>query len=326
MTLDWSRLMPTAVAVSVTALLGGVFGAAQGNEDILLPLLGVLGILSLVAPFGVPVLWAWAFLRAKPHKIVLAGAALWLLAGLVVLPAEVIWSLTTHVVTGLVAALGMLSRRKPELILLLLVLVSLPLIFWTLEKEPIDEMFDQYKEQALDDRRELLKAGTRAGDNDPKLAQEEQFLDDALLLVRQMLPGSMVLVQMVQSGLTFSLIWVLVRALGLASAFRRFPSFGVWRLPFAVIWFLAAAVALMLVQPGLWPEAGVNLALVIVTLLAVQGASVQWQLSRVSFQLLPRLFFLVMASLLFMPLVLLGLADQWLDFRKLNEVESEGSS
>ncbi len=321
-----SRLIPTVVAVFVTALLGGVFAAVQGYEDILVPVLGVLGILSLLTPFVVPVVWAWALLMSRPCKLVLAGAALWLLTGLALMPTDVTWPLTTHVVTGLVAAMGLLGRWKPELILLLLVLVSLPLVFWTLETESLDEMFDEYKEQALQDRRDFLNAGTRSGDDDPTLAQEEQFLDDALLLVKQLLPGSMVLVQFIQSGLTFGLVWVLVRVLGLAAAFRRFPSFDRWRLPFAVIWLLAGAIALMIVQPGLWPEAGVNLALVVVSLLAVQGAAVQWRLSKASFPLLPRLFFMGLASVLFLPLVMLGLADQWLDFRKLNEVEPEGSA
>ncbi len=326
MTLVRSRLMPTAVAVMVTVLFGGVFATVQGHEDLMLPVLGILGMLSLLTPFVVPVVWAWALLTGRPHKIVLGGAVVWLFAGLVMMPADVTWPLTTHVVTGLVAALGLMVRWKPELIVLLLVLVSSPLVIWTLENESLDEMFDQYKEQALQDRREYLKAEARSGDDDPALAQEEQFLEDALLLVKQMMPGSMALVQLIQSGLTFGLIWVLVRVLGLAAAFRGIPPFGRWRLPFAVIWLLAGAVALMIVQPGFWPEAGVNLVLVVVSLLAVQGAAVQWRMSKVGFPLLPRMFFMVMAGLLFLPLVLLGLADQWLNFRKLNEVEPEDSA
>ncbi len=338
MSLVRSRLMPTVVAVLVTALLGGVFAAVQGNEDLMLPLLGLVGMLSLVTPFAVPVVWAWALLMGRPHKLVLAGAGLWLVAGLVMMPSDVTWPLATHVISGLVAALGLLSRWKPQLILMLLVLVSSPMVIWTLQNESLDEMFDQYKEQALADRREFLKAemgtgsntGTNSdsstGRNEPALAMEEQFLDDALQVAKQMMPGSMVLYLIVQSALTFSLIWVLVRVLGLAAAFRGILPFGRWRLPFAVIWLLAVAVALIIVQPGLWPEAGVNLALVVVVLLAVQGASVQWRLSKVSFPLLPRVFFMVMASMLFLPLVLLGLADQWLDFRKLNKVEPEGST
>jgi hypothetical protein len=53
------------------------------------------------------------------------------------------------------------------------------------------------------------------------------------------------------------------------------------------------------------------------TVLAVQGAALQWQMGSAGTPMLLRLFFLFMAGMLFLPLVLLGLADQWMDFRKL---------
>jgi len=205
------------------------------------------------------------------------------------------------------------------------------LVYGNLETESVDEMYSQMKEQALQDRREFLKAEANSTDQDsidqePKLVKEEQILDDAFLVVKQLLPGSMVLAQLIQSALTLGLMWILVKVLGYTAIAQRFLPFGRWRLPFAVVWLLAVAVALMIVQPGVWPAAGVNLAMVIVGLLAVQGASVQWRLSKAGFPMLSRLFFLIMAILLFLPLVMLGLADQWLDLRKLNKVEPEGSA
>ncbi len=318
--------LPAVVAVISTAVLGGLFSLVSVEGQAINPaLLGLFGLVSLLAPFLVPMLWAWALLFGRPHRLVLIGSGLWVFGGLVLMPPEVTWTLTTHVVTGLVAGLGLASRWKSGFILLLLALVSLPFVVWNLNQEPLDDLFEAIKEQNLETRRELLMAGSKPGTEPPALAMEEQMIDDLFRTVRQLTPGSVALGLYSQAALTFGCLWFLLRRLGLTMGMRGPSSFGRWRYPFWVIWVLAGSIGLMIVPLPWWPYAGANLALVVVVLLAVQGAAVQWRMSSTGIPLLLRLFFLFMAGMLFLPLVLLGLADQWLDFRKLDAEEPTGS-
>ena len=70
---------------------------------------------------------------------------------------------------------------------------------------------------------------------------------------------------------------------------------------------------------------GLNIALAVAIVLSIQGAAVQWELTGRNMGMLPRVVFLLVAGFLFLPLVGLGLADQWLDFRKLEASDEEDS-
>ncbi|MCP4292476.1 MAG: DUF2232 domain-containing protein [bacterium] len=318
-------LVPLAITVFLTALLGGLVTAVDGNEELLGPLMGLMVLVSLGIPFVVPVLWAWALLQSRPVTYVMAAGILWLVVGWIVLPASANWLLTTQVVTGMVVAWGLMSRWKPELIILIMVLISLPGVFRDLHTMPLEERFAEVKDEVLSSRRELLMEGTKEGDEPPSLEMDEKVFDDMLVVMDQMTPGSVFISQGIMSGLVFWLVWVMTRIVGLSHSFRPMNRFGHWRLPFGIIWVLAGSVGLMIVQPPIWPEAGVNVVLVVAGLLALQGAAVQWEMGKSAFPLLPRLVFMLVACLLFMPLVLLGLADQWADFRKLEIAESSDS-
>jgi len=157
----------------------------------------------------------------------------------------------------------------------------------------------------------------------PSLAVEEEALERMFGTIRKLVPGFIASGIIFQSALGFWLVWLLAGRLKLPYSLRGLPHFGHWRFPFALIWLLALGVVLMIVHRqfgGLagWPPVGINLALVMVGLAAVQGAAVQWRLSPRSIPLLVRIILLFMAGFLFLPLVFLGLADQWLDFRKLD--------
>lgn len=324
MTRGMPGILPLVLAVVITVLLGGLSSVTQGSESIVLPVLGVLFLAVLLTPYLVPLVWAWVLLKGQPPHWVLIGAAVWLATGLALLPTDVTWILTTHVVTGLVAGFGLMLRWKPGYILLLMAVVSLPVVLWTLQQMPMDEIFEAQKEQFLQARSELLMEGIKPGDEPPTLVQDEQIFDDLLKQVHQLIPGSVAVGLLAQAALTFGLVWILVRVMGLASALRGFPPYVRWRFPFAVVWILAVGVGLMIVPLPFWPAAGLNLVIVVCTVIAVQGAALQWHLSAGT-PLLLRLFLKFMAGVLFLPLVLLGLADQWMDFRKLDSVEPSGS-
>ncbi len=325
MTRYMSGTIPIVVAVVSTVLFGSLFSLAQGNENLVLPVLGILGLMSLLEPYWVPVVWTWALLKGHPHQWVLVGLVIWLATAVVMMPGEVTWPMTTHVVMGLVAGFGLMLRWKPWVILLLLAVISLPQALWFLDQVPLAEVFEDQKEQVLQARQELLLAGTKEGDEPPSLVQEEQMLDDLFETVHRLFPGAVALSLLLQAAVTFGLVWVLIRVLGLAPVLRGFPPFVRWRLPFLVVWVLAAAVGLMIIPLPWWPAAGSNLVMVVTAMLAVQGAALQWHMSATGVPMLLRLFFAFMAGMLFLPLVLLGLADQWMDFRKL-EIEGPADS
>jgi len=317
--------MPLILAVVITVLFGGLSSVVGGEENIVTPVLGILVLFLLLAPYVLPVLWAWVLLKGQLPMWVLAGAAIWLATGLAMMPNDVTWHLTTHVVTGLVAGFGLMLRWKPGLILLLLAVVSLPVGLWSLNQMPMEEIFEAQKEEGLQARRELLMAGARPGDEPPSMVQEEQLLDELFATVLRLTPSAVAVGLLAQAAVSFGLIWILVRVMGLAPVLRGFPPFARWRLPFAVVWVLAVAVGLLIVPLSFWPSAGLNLVMVVCAALAVQGAALQWHLSSAGTPMLLRLFFLFMAGMLFLPLVVLGLADQWMDFRKLEIEESDSS-
>jgi hypothetical protein len=320
-----SGYLPSVVAVVLTVLLGGLFSLVpEDGQSLNVAVLGVFGLLSLLVPFVVPLVWTWALLMGRPHRLVLFGSGLWLVTGLM-MPGAVMWSFTTHVVSGLMIGLGLMSRWKPGLILILLAMVSTPFAVWNLNQEPMDEWFEILKEQNLETRRELLMEGTKAGEDPPALVMEEQIIDDLFNTMRQLTPGILALGNLFQATLTFGFIWFVLRLQGLTAGMHGFSTFGRWRFPFAVIWALALAVGLLIVPLPWWPYAGANLAMVVVGLLAIQGAAVQWRMSAVGIPVLLRLFFLFIAGMLFLPLVILGIADQWLDIRKLDAEESNDS-
>jgi hypothetical protein len=325
MTRSMPGFLPLVIAVVITVLFGGVSSVVDGSDGVASPVWGILVLFLLLAPYVLPVLWAWVLLKGQSPLGALFGAAVWLATGLAFLPQDVTWHLTTHVVTGLVAGFGLILRWKPGLILLLLALVVLPIGIWSLNQMPMDEIFEAQKEEVLKTRHELLLEGTRAGEEPPSLEQEEQVLDDLFATVLRLTPSAVALGLLAQAAVSFGLVWILVRAMGLASVLRGFPPFVRWRMPFAVVWILAAAVALLIVPLPIWPAAGLNLVMVVCAALAVQGAALQWHMSSSGVPMLLRLFFLFLAGMLFMPLVLLGLADQWLDIRKLDIEESDPS-
>jgi hypothetical protein len=100
------------------------------------------------------------------------------------------------------------------------------------------------------------------------------------------------------------------------------PAFHEWRLPFYVVWILCAGVGLVVLRLGDLSQLGINLTLIAALLLSVQGLAVQINLGARFFAPWVRIVFWALAAVLFAPFVLagsavIGLADQWLDWRRL---------
>lgn len=323
-----SQLPPLAAALG-TLLLAVAMHLVDAAGEVALPLLGLVATAALLAPLGVPVLWSWALFQGRPLQLVGVVAAAGLGAVFFLFPGEVGAQLVSYALVGLTAAFGLLSRWHPGLVLAAMCGVMIPVIVATTDLEVLDEMFEQQKEETLQARREMLMAQQGEGAEPPALEVEKEALDRMFGTTRQLVPGFIAGGIMLQAALDFWLIWLLARWLKLAQALRGLPPFGYWRFPFALVWLLAGGVGLMIAPRYLgltdWPPLGANLVLLSVGLVALQGAAVQWRLSPSSMPLPARVVLLFMAGFLFLPLVVLGLADQWLDFRKLDADDNGGN-
>jgi len=118
-------------------------------------------------------------------------------------------------------------------------------------------------------------------------------------------------------------VWLIARRLVLIGPSNRWPPFTHWRLPFYLVWILVAGIGLMLTRQRVWADAGLNIVLVTGFLLSIQGVAVQaFVIARMMTAVFQVIFWTVM-GVFFSPLlvisgVLLGLADQWLDLRRLH--------
>ena len=316
-------LVPAVVAVLATVFIGAAMHVAQAAAEVALPFLGMLAAVAFLAPFGLPVLWSWALLKGRPLQLT-AGIAVIGLSGVFALfPGEIGGHLVSYAVVGLLAAFGLLSRWHPGLIVVAMCGVMIPIVLASTDMAMLDEMFAEQKEQTLQARREMLMAEQGEGAPTPTLAVEEEALEQMFGTMRKLVPGFIASGIIFQSALGYWLIVLLAGRLRLGFPVQGLPSFGRWRFPFALVWLLALGVGLMIAPRHLdglasWPPVGINLVLVVIGLTAVQGAAVQWCLSPRNIPWPVRVILLFMAGFLFLPLVFLGLADQWLDFRKLD--------
>lgn len=333
-------LLPPVVAFAVTLLLGVLMYGAQVAGEKVTPFLGLVTSIALVVPLGVPVLWSWALFRGRPWLWVVGLFVITLSGLLALFSGDIGLHLASYAAVGLLAAFGLLSRWHPGWVLILMWGAMIPMVLISADLAELDEMFAEQKELTLQARRQILMDQQGEGAIPPTLAVEEEALDRMFGLLRLLAPGLVASGMLFQAALSFWVIWLLVCKLGMAERLRGFPAFGQWRFPFALIWLLAAGVGLMIAPryidvPGyidvpVWSPListlalGPNLVLGMVGLAAVQGAAVQWHLSPVSMPLLARVILLFMAGFLFLPLVMLGLADQWLDLRKLDADDPQG--
>jgi len=101
-----------------------------------------------------------------------------------------------------------------------------------------------------------------------------------------------------------------------------------WRVPFATVWCLAIGLACLVAGQPIAVTIGANVATAAIVLLAVQGAAVLLAASERGFGRAARWLVLGLFVLTALPFVvvlaaLIGLADQWLDFRRLRLAGSD---
>ena len=269
-----------------------------------------------------PGLWsAAALVNSDWRRLGISAATTIAVAGLVSnwLIGAVLGSLT---LAGLVAAWATLHRWRvlPLLAVTMLALIpsmALPLAgvsFTEAVTEQVGIMHEWYVEQ--------LPADISASDRSAALAAFEDASKSYLALVDRFWPSLVMAWLASQTALFMGLGWNLARVVD-----RRVPRpvmtpLATWRAPFASVWVLIGGLMLSLAGGGLVALVGWNLVVVAATLLVCQGFGVQVWLVRRVMSPLGQTIYWVLGALFFSPVLigvgaLFGLADQWLDMRRL---------
>lgn len=315
-------VLPPIVAGLITALL--VWATARmpvGPEASAEAMAWVVPLL-LVFPFAVSGLWGWALLTGRPSRLVLAVAGGLLLVFLLWIPREIGWQAAVDIAAGLAAGLALGSRWRLDAGLGAVALCLAPLLIWSTLQMPIRQTLQEFQEPAL----ETLEETQWSNLDDEQKAQarerEQERLDEAVLFMERVFPGMMAVGAIGQSGLILLLVYWLARLSGRRPGLRRIGPFVEWRLPFYLVWCLVAGVGLLLTRQPYVATAGLNLAWVAGLVICVQGLSVQaFFTSRLLSGPMQVAFWLIMGFPLFPMLlassVVLGLADQWIDTRRL---------
>ena len=287
------------------------------SDAALTPLLALASLLSLAGVILIPGLWGAAVMAGRPWYLAPAALLLWLAVSVALFGGTLLWAKAILAAAGLAAGLVLLFRLRPARALLVVSLVLAPYLIWSVVQ--FLDSWPELSDQIMEMQRELLAGTAEADQVELALAAKEEQLAESLAVIRKLLPATLGLEIMGLAAMLLGLIWLEARILGLALSPLGVPAFGRWRFPFFLVWALVVGLGLVLVRQEPLVTAGWNIVLVVVTLLSLQGAAVQWEMTRNTMGLVPRVIYLLIAGLVFLPLVVLGLADQWLDFRKLED-------
>ncbi len=153
----------------------------------------------------------------------------------------------------------------------------------------------------------------------------EQIIEGIRVLLPKILPGLLAGTVLITVSLNMVVSSGLMRRLAPDKAV--WPPYGDWRLPDKAVWLLICSFALLLVGQGGVKNVGSSLMLVSGLLYFFQGAAVvihvlnRWNLPRTF-----RFFVYVILALQrygMLLVVIVGIADTWADFRKLDHKENK---
>lgn len=303
---------PEAAAAVFTALAGAIG---------LLGTVAAVPTLAGVVPAAVTAVWVWAALTAPGTARLLLLAALGLAAAAVLGSPEAGLALLAWVAGGLAAGRALRRGRRLDAVLALAVLPALWLTLaagGSAAQQVLDEsgrrtaaMFERY----------LPSAGSPGG-QEAAVAQARAGAEEALKLMRRLWPA-LVALSLLGNGIVAVSAgrWLASRG-GRGDGAPNWTVPREWRLPFYVVWILVAGLALVAIRSEPAMRAGVNLVVVAAALCAVQGLAVMAGLLHRAAPpwlqaVLGLVALLLMAPLLVPAAALLGLMDQWLDFRRL---------
>ncbi len=318
MSLRQAGLALAAVAGTWLAGLAVGAGAATGSGASLLGLV----------PLAVTAVWGAAWLLIPARSLVVGAALLWAAVTAVAAPAGAAAGLGIYVGSGLLLgwALGRGWRADATLVVALLPVLAL-LLAATGGEAPAEKVIEQAGRQMTD---ALRRAAPADGSADARAAAEvEAAVAAGLRLVRRLWPALLVLGALLNTALVTWLVRSVVRRVRGPGSLRPWPALPAWRLPFYLVWALAGGLLLVVLrrQPAL--DAGLNLIAVAAALLSVQGLAVTAALMRRAVPPWAQALLAAVALLAFAPGVLaggalIGLMDQWVDFRRFAPADGAG--
>jgi hypothetical protein len=303
---------PGAVAAVFTALAGavGVLGAVAAGPT-----------LSGLLPIAVTAAWVWAALIAPGTARLLLTATLGLAVAAVLGSPAVALALMAWVAGGLAAGRALRRGRRFDAVLALAVL---PAVWLTLAAggSGAEQVLDESGRRTAAMFERYLPSDGSPGGQEAALAEARAGAETALKIMRRLWPA-LVALSLLGHGIVAVSAgrWLACRG-GRGGTAPNWTVPREWRLPFYVVWVLAIGLALVATRSEPIARAGENLIVVAAVLCAVQGLAVMAGLLHRAAPpwlqaVLGLVALLLMAPLLVPAAALLGLMDQWLDFRRL---------
>ncbi len=315
-----SLMRPLVVALVTAGLTWGLDRIPAEGSAATGALPAVMALL-LFYPFIVSALWAWALMTGPQIQWTLAIAGITSAGILVLVSPEVGWQAVVDCLAGLVAGWVLLARWRLDAGWIAVVACLAPLLVWSMSQLPVQDTLQEMRTLAVTNLEQTLWLDLEEPELSRARQQQEQRIDQTLNLVARVYPSFLAVGMIGQAGLVLLLGMWLGRWSGVRTRLRGGAPFLQWRLPFYVVWGLVAGLGLLLTRAPYLAAIGLNLALVAVLLLMVQGITVQaYFVSRLMSGPMQVVFWLIMGFPLFAVLVasslVLGLADQWFDLRR----------
>ena len=320
----WPGFAVPAAALLVTLLLTWLMSQVAYAADLSDPISGLAALILLPAPLLVGLIWGLALLTGRPHRLAVLAAVGWLAAGWLLVPATIILQLLGHVVAGLLAGLALSRRWRLDAAVLAMALALSPVLVWTTVQVPATEQLRIVNDEMLKSLEQNLPAGADPVQRARALDEQKRQLERITAMAAKIYPFVLSLGVLGQAGIVLSLLWLLVRALGMRPHRWLLPAFSRWRVPFYVVWVLVVGIGLLLTRQPPLTAIGLNLALLAAFVLSVQGIAVQFFVTGRMMSGLARVFYWLVMGFFFGPLIMasgvvLGLVDQWWDIRRLGD-------
>lgn len=285
---------------------------------------------AMAAPLVVAVLWGLAAWADRRWWRLLGSLAAWAGGGYLLLQGPDTLQMSANVAAGLVAGLAWRHRWRCDVALVGVAAVLAPLVVWAAVQMPVSKQLAAISDQSL----KVLEQQAPPNTDPAELAKAREIgrqrmaqLTDWTL---RLYPSLIAIGLLGQALIVLLLVRVAGRRQGLTPVGWGLPPFARWRLPFYLVWALAAGIGLLVTRRAPWADVGLNLTVLASAILSVQGLAVQFHLSR---RLLPPVglvAYWTLMGLAFVPLlavsVLVGLADQWRDLRRLDSGEASAGS
>lgn len=318
--------LPPVVALALTLAVGGLMTLVASGDEVDTGS-GVVALL-LPLPLLVSGIWGWALIAGRPRRVVLAAAGAWLATALMAFPAGVTWPLAGNALAGMAAGYALGLRWRLDAALAVITAALLPALVWSLLEMPPTDQLEILEPQLLEMLEQNLPAGASEADRAKALEVETLALRRMMEMAARIYPWVLGLGVLGQAGIILVITAWGLRRMGIPWAGWGVPPFTRWRLPFYLVWVLVAGLGLMVTRAPILGTAGLNLALLAASVICLQGLSVQfWVTARMMGPALRTAYWLFM-GVFFAPLILasgvvLGLADQWMDIRRLNAPPEE---